>query len=220
MKEELRNLLVKGLSSLNIDIDEDKIKSFDIYLQELIKWNSKYNLTAVTDEESIISKHFLDSAVVSKMIPSKCNNIIDIGSGAGFPGIVLKILRPELAITSVDANEKKIFFQKNVMRKLNVNHIHFSANRVEDSSFIREYNNHFDCAVIRALSKLSEILTLSYPVIKKNGCIFIFKGENYKYGLKELSVSEISDRFVLEKIDPYTLPFLELKHHILVYKKK
>ena len=220
MKEESKDLLVKGLSDLNIDINANQIESFNIYLNELLKWNSKYNLTAITDEKNIIIKHFLDSAIISVKNPCTCGNMVDIGSGAGFPGLVLKILKPEIFLTSVDANEKKIFFQKNLFRKLNQNNITFIANRVDDSSFIEEFKNSFDCAVIRAFSKISEILTLSYPIVKKNGLISIYKGKNYKIDLDELNENEIKDRFKLLKVDSYKLPFINREHNILVFKKK
>jgi 16S rRNA (guanine527-N7)-methyltransferase len=220
MKKELRDMLIEGLKGLDIDIDENHIRLFDIYLQEILKWNAQYNLTAIKDEKSIIIKHFIDSSIVSIRNKCSCGNMVDIGSGAGFPGLILKILKPEIILTSVDANEKKIFFQKNVMRKISKDHIRFIANRVEDSGFIKEYKNFFDCAVVRAFKPVSEILTLAYPILKKGGLISIYKGKNYKKDLEEVDKSEVAGRFELQNVESYKLPFINRHHHILIYQKK
>jgi 16S rRNA (guanine527-N7)-methyltransferase len=220
MKKETKDLLVQGLGELKIDVDTDQIELFDTFLKELLKWNSKYNLTAITNEKDIIIKHFLDSAIISKKIPCICDKMIDIGSGAGFPTLVLKILKPDVSLTSLDSNEKKIFFQKNVIRKLKLDHIKFIVSRAEDSSFIKDYNNYFECAIVRALKQLNEILRLAYPIVKKGGRIFILKGKKYKYELEELNGSKVGGRFKLIKIEPYILPFIKREHFILTYQKK
>ncbi len=222
MKKENKELLLQGFNDLEINIDEKQIELFGKYLDELLKWNSKYNLTAITNEQDVIIKHFLDSAYVSKLLPSKPSaedNMIDIGSGAGLPGLVVKILCPELHLTSVDSNEKKIFFQKNVVRKLGINHIDFISARVEDTSFIMEYKNSFSCAMARALQSLSDILVYTYPIVKKGGKIFIFKGKRYQTELKDLRSKEISNRFSLTAVESYRLPLIDRENYILVFEK-
>lgn len=219
MKKELKELLVQGLNELKIVVDSNQIELFDTFLKELLKWNSKYNLTAITDEKDIIIKHFLDSAVIAKKIPCTCKSMVDIGSGAGFPSLVLKILRPEVRLSSLDSNEKKIFFQKNVIRKLNLDKMDFIVSRAEDSSFIKEYNNHFECVMVRAFRQINVILRIAYPILKKGGKIYILKGKKYKYELEELSGRDIGKRFKLIKIEPYVLPFIKREHYILTYQK-
>lgn len=220
MKEELRELLVEGFGAFGISVNEGQINAFDLYIKELIKWNSKYNLTAIINEKDIIIKHILDSAIT--LTESKCHEgeVADIGSGAGFPGLVLKIVKPEISLTSVDAHEKKIFFQKNVMRMLKINSVKFVAKRVDDSEFIHDYNNFFHCVMSRALKPVNELLTFSYPIVKKGGCIFILKGKNYKFELDELKGSDINDRFELKSIKSYSLPHLDREHYVLLFNRK
>ncbi len=219
MTNELKEILITGLSDLNIEINDHQYELFSIFLSELIKWNSKYNLTAITDEKSIIIKHFLDSAVIANEIRESEKQVMDLGSGAGFPGIVLKILKPDIFLTSVDSNDKKIYFQKNLARLLNLNSTNFVAKRAEESSFIRYYSNFFEYAIVRALKRLPDILTIMYPLVKKGAHVFILKGRNYKYELTELNNKDVSQRFTLKKVEPYTLPYIKREHFILVYEK-
>src|SRR5512136_1652165 len=110
MEAEDRNLLVQGGKAFGINLDEKTIEAFEIYLKELLKWNQKINLTAIRSEKGIVLKHFLDSLSVHPYIPKTCS-LLDIGSGAGFPGIPLKITHPDLEMTLIDSVRKKVDFQ-------------------------------------------------------------------------------------------------------------
>ena len=117
MERENRNLLVEGVKAFGIDLDEKKVGAFDLYLRELLKWNQKINLTAIRSEKGIVVKHFLDSLSAYPYL-SKPSSLLDIGSGAGFPGIPLKMVEPFLEVTLIDSVRKKVDFQKHIIRTL------------------------------------------------------------------------------------------------------
>ncbi len=117
MEEKNKDLLIEGTKAFGIHLDERAIESFEIYLKELLKWNQKINLTAIRSEKGIVLKHFLDSLSICPYLPKQAS-ILDIGSGAGFPGIPLKMVRPSLKITLIDSVRKKIDFQKHLIRSL------------------------------------------------------------------------------------------------------
>src|SRR5512136_485117 len=117
MEAENKDLLVEGARSFGVYLDGKAIESFEIYLKELLKWNQKINLTAIRSEKGIVLKHFLDSLSVTSYLPEHAS-ILDIGSGAGFPGIPLKIVQPAFRITAIDSVRKKVDFQKHIIRAL------------------------------------------------------------------------------------------------------
>ena len=117
METENKDLLVEGAKTFGIHLDGKAIEFFELYLKELLKWNQKINLTAIRSEKGIVLKHFLDSLSVYPYIPKTCS-LLDIGSGAGFPGIPLKITQPNLEMTLIDSVRKKVDFQRHIIRML------------------------------------------------------------------------------------------------------
>jgi 16S rRNA (guanine527-N7)-methyltransferase len=135
METENRNLLVGGAKAFGIDLVEKSVEAFDLYLRELLKWNEKMNLTAIRSEKGIILKHFLDSLSVFPHLP-KISSLLDIGSGAGFPGIPLKMIQPPLEITLIDSVRKKVDFQNHVIRTLGLKGIEAIHGRVQDREIL------------------------------------------------------------------------------------
>ncbi len=174
----LENLLVKGSSELGITLDSRKIQKFLSYHELIKKWNSKINLTSVTDDSEIIVKHFLDSLTVSELITDG-PNILDIGTGAGFPGVPIAIVRESLNITVLDSREKRIFFINEVLRELDLSNVKTVPGRAEDS------NNgvpriNFDYVLTRAVGDIKEVINLSVPYLNEKGKIILMRGKEGK----------------------------------------
>ena len=174
----LENLLVKGSSELGITLDSRKIQKFLSYHELIKKWNSKINLTSVTDDSEIIVKHFLDSLTVSELITDG-PNILDIGTGAGFPGVPIAIVRESLNITVLDSRGKRIFFINEVLRELDLSNVKTVPGRAEDS------NNgvpriNFDYVLTRAVGDIKEVINLSVPYLNEKGKIILMRGKEGK----------------------------------------
>ena len=144
-----QNLIYEGAKNLDIQIDKRKIEKFAIHALELMKWNQKTNLTAITDPFEVAIKHFLDSIVPVKIIPSNAS-LLDIGSGGGFPGIPLKIILPSLSVTLIDASRKKVSFLKHIIRILELKNIDALHIRAEEFANEPGVAKKFDVIISRA----------------------------------------------------------------------
>lgn len=171
------------VKKLGVKIDSKTLNQLNIYYEYLTEYNSHTNLTAIKEKKDVYLKHFYDSLTVTKVIDlNKIKNYLDIGTGAGFPGVILKIFYPHIELYLLDSNNKKIQFLNNLKTKLNIEYktIH---KRAED--FVQEKNNYYDLVTARAVSNLSLITELSIPFINLNGYFIALKG-NVDNELKEL----------------------------------
>ena len=162
MEAENRELLLNGAKIFGLHLDEKALETFDLFLKELLKWNQKINLTAIRSEKGIILKHFLDSLSVYPYL-SKPSSLMDIGSGAGFPGIPLKMVEPCFEVALIDSVRKKVDFQRHVIRMLGLKEIEAIHGRVQDKEILRSMGGQFDAVVSRAFSDLRMLLILSFP---------------------------------------------------------
>jgi 16S rRNA (guanine527-N7)-methyltransferase len=217
MESENRDLLVEGARTLGVYLDEKAINSFELYLKELLKWNQKINLTAIRSEKGIVLKHFLDSLSICPYLP-KQSSILDIGSGAGFPGIPLKVIWPSLEITLIDSVRKKIDFQRHLIRALGLKGIEAIHGRVQDKGILQCLGGRFDVTLSRAFSDLENLLALSFSFLKERGTALAMKGE---LDLREIRrVAEIEGtRYRLQKTISLILPFSSFKRTILLFEK-
>ncbi len=164
----MREYLSEGIKKIGLDINETQVNNLMKYLELLVEYNSHTNLTAIRDEKGIIEKHFLDSLLVMKYIPVKEGKAIDIGTGAGFPGMVLAICNPEIHFTLIDSVGKKINFLKQVKEKLGLSNIEAINIRAEE--FINdEIRETYDIGLCRGVSKLNVILEYVIPFLKVGG---------------------------------------------------
>lgn len=170
-----QNLIYEGAKNLDIQIDKRKIEKFAIHAVELMKWNQKTNLTAITDPFEVAVKHFLDSIVPVKIIPSNAS-LLDIGSGGGFPGIPLKISLPSLSVTLIDASRKKVSFLKHIIRILELKNIDALHIRAEEFANKPGIAKTFDVIISRALSSMTSFALTALPFLKKEGVIIAMKG--------------------------------------------
>jgi len=217
METENKDLLVKGAKTFGIYLGGETIEAFELYLKELLKWNQKINLTAIRSEKGIVLKHFLDSLSVSPYIPKTCS-LLDIGSGAGFPGIPLKITHPDLEMTLIDSVRKKVDFQRHIIRMLGFKGIEAIHGRVQDKGILQSFGGRFDITLSRAFSDLRTLFILGFPLLKKGGRVIAMKGEVEKSEIRLLTETE-GARYRLQKRISLTLPFSSFKRTLLLFEK-
>ncbi len=212
-----KNLLAEGAKAFGIDLDEKAIRAFAVCLEELLRWNQKINLTAIRSEKGIVLRHFLDSLSVAPYLPDHAF-ILDIGSGAGFPGIPLKIVRPALRITLIDSVRKKIDFQRHIIRSLGLKGIEAIHGRAQDTEIRQSLGGRFDITLSRAFSELRTFLVLSFPFLKEGGTAIAMKGRGDD---KETRlVAEMKETpYQLMRTAKFVLPFGHFKRSILLFEK-
>jgi len=217
METANRDLLIEGAKVFGIHLDEKAVETFDLYLQELLKWNQKINLTAIRSEKGIVLKHFLDSLSAHPYLP-KYSYILDIGSGAGFPGIPLKIIQPTLEMILIDSVRKKVDFQRHIIRTLGLKGVETIHGRVQDKEICKSLGERFDVILSRAFSDLHTLLTLSFPFLREGGMVIAMKGE-LESGETRLLTETEGPRYCLQRTVFLTLPFSTFKRTILLFEK-
>ena len=206
-----------AINDLGIEITEQQKKSLQIYCEFLISENQKTNLTAIKEPAEIYLKHFYDSLTITKVVDlTKINNLLDIGSGAGFPGMVIKIFFPAVEVTLLDSNNKKISFLKSLASKLKLENIQFIQERAEE--FIKTKRDSFDLVTARAVANLTTLSELSLPFVKVNGYFIPLKGSN-EIEIKEATYAIKTLGGEIEKIMNFTLPYESGTRNILKIKK-
>lgn len=198
-------LLKKGLSETCSPIPANAVDLFLLYLSELKKWNKAYNLTALRDDKDIIIKHFFDSLLFMKVLPDPpIGDVCDVGSGAGFPGVPIGIVRPDIHITLVEPSRKKCAFLRNIKQLLSLSNITIVEARIED---IRD--SCFNIAVTRALFSVDEFMAKTKNIVVKGGSLIVNKGPKYK---EELEKIPGSTQFIHV---PVVLPLTSLHRHLI-----
>lgn len=194
----------------------DREESLNHYLDLLLKWNSKFNLTAITEPDKIRSHHFEDSLAPLKFIQGK-NSLIDLGTGAGFPGIPLKIYYPEIRTVLIEAKRKKVSFCSEVIRELGLKDIEVIQGRAEDPYIYRELG-YFDIVISRATWPLDVYLEMADPYLGDDSMCITMRGSNWKTELK--SAQEKMKRHLLKLVETYPYSIREdEKRCLLIFKK-
>lgn len=166
---------IKELSKLNINITSKQMEELNIYYNMLIEYNSHTNLTRIVDEEDVYLKHFYDSLTLVKAIKLDNQTLLDIGTGAGFPGVVLKIVFPNLKVTLVDSLNKRVIFLNSVIEKLNLKNI--KAIHIRAEEYIKDNRETFDIVTSRAVANLNMLSELCIPYVKLDGYFIPMKSE-------------------------------------------
>ena len=209
---------MKDLESIfkkyGIKIDKNQQTKFDLYFQYIIEKNKVMNLTAITEENEVIIKHFLDSVLPEKFIPNN-SKIVDVGSGAGFPAIPLKIVRPDLQVCMVDSLNKRVEFLKDVIFNLNLEKTIAIHERVED--FASKNRENFDVAVARAVASLNTLVEYLLPLIKIGGLAIIYKSSKVDEELNEATKAIATLGGKVENIKRFDLEGFE--RNVIIIKK-
>lgn len=216
--EFLRHVKQKA-QEIGYTLQEEQLEQFFTYKELLIEWNKKMNLTAIEQEEDIITKHFIDSLSIATYIPDTAK-VIDIGTGAGFPGIPLKILKKDLSITLLDSLNKRITFLEEVIRNLSLENIQAVHARAEELAHKEEYREQYDIAVSRAVAPMHTLLEYMLPYVKIGGKCICMKGPNLQEESKDLQNCLETLGGKIEKIEEIVLPETEIKRNIMLIKKE
>ena len=217
--KDMTQFLYTTAQSAGFNFSEKQLMQFDVYKELLIEWNKKMNLTAITEPHEIATKHFVDSLYGLKFMQN-AKNLIDVGTGAGFPGIPLKIAKPELKLTLLDSLNKRINFLSEVTEKLDLPDVNCIHSRAEDgaktSSPLRE---SFDVAVSRAVANLSVLAEYCLPYVKCGGVFLAYKGGDVEEECSNASSAiEILGGDITE-VFKYTIPETDITHSVVVIKK-
>jgi len=218
-KEEFLKKLYEKAKMIGVEIDESELEKFYQYMNVLLDWNTKINLTAITDPEEIILKHFIDSITINRHI-LEGQKVIDIGTGAGFPGIPLKILNNKTNFTLVDSLNKRILFLDTVKDEIHLENISCIHARVEDLSQDKEYREVFDIITSRAVARLNILVEYMLPFIKIGGKCICMKGPEIEEEVKEAekAIKLLGGNIIdIEKI---VLPNSDIERNIILIEKK
>lgn len=215
--EEFKELMRSYGKKIEIQFDDKQLNQFYDYMNLLLEWNEKINLTAITEVDDVILKHFIDSMTVLNYIKGN-ENIIDVGTGAGFPGIPIAILKQN-KITLLDSLNKRILFLNDVIEKIDLKNVITIHSRVEEFGQNRMNREKYDISISRAVANLATLVEYLLPLVKIGGRCICMKGseiddeiKNAKYAIKELGGE-------IEKIDKMILPGSDIVRNIIVIRK-
>lgn len=213
----MKDLVTKGAEHFGIYIDETTAEKFDLYYKSVVSYNEKVNLTAITDETEFCVKHFLDSIAAAKFL-SENAKLVDVGSGAGFPAVPLKLIRGDLSVTMIDALGKRVTFLNSVTEELGLKDIRAIHLRAEDAAK-GELRESFDVVTARAVSELRTLAEYCLPLVKIGGRFVSYKSANSD---EEIKAAENAIKILggtIEKIDDFWLPISGEKRRLVIIKK-
>ena len=209
-----------ALQKHGIELNEQQLNQFDIYFRLLVEWNEKVNLTALTSKEDVYLKHFYDSISAAFYYDfTKKLHICDVGAGAGFPSIPLKICFPHLKVTIVDSLKKRIGFLNHLAAELKIKDVEFHHSRAEDFGTNKEFRENYDIVMARAVARMSVLSELCLPLCKLNGMFIAMKGSQAN---EELIVSEKAIKVLggkVNHINTFTLPQEDSERSIIIVEK-
>ena len=222
MKKDFSQLK-KDLNEFGIELTAEMEEQFLLYYNMLIEWNSFMNLTAITDFDEVLKKHFTDSVSLIRAIPDlaeKRFKVIDVGTGAGFPGIPLKIVFPNISVVLLDSLNKRVNFLKEVISKLQLTDITAVHGRAEDFAQNKEYRESFDLCVSRAVANLATLSEYCLPFVRKNGRFISYKSEKVseEFEVSGKAISVLGGEY--ENQVTFELPDSDIYRNLFVIKKK
>ena len=215
-----RDVLATAAGEYSLQLTEEQLNHYTTYFEMLVEWNEKINLTAITDPNEVAVKHMIDSlSCYNGDIFKKGAKIIDVGTGAGFPGLPLKIFRPDLKLTLFDSLNKRILFLKAVAQKLEINDIEFVHSRAEDGGKNKQHREQYDIAVSRSVARLNVLRELCLPFVAVGGFFIALKGSQYSQEIKEATGALRQLGGEIAKIENVKLPGLNDVRAVVYIKK-
>ena len=217
MKEEFINKMKENEKYFDFHFSVEQLEQFFAYMNLLIEWNEKMNLTAIVEPNEIILKHFIDSITILKEINNN-SKIIDVGTGAGFPGVPLSIMNPTLKITLADSLNKRLIFLQEVVNQLGLKNIEIIHARAEELGKNKKYRENFDAATSRAVANLSTLSEYLIPLVKVGGKIISMKAGGAQ---EEIEAAKKAIKILggkIEGIEEFKLPKTEIERTIILIK--
>lgn len=205
---------ITALQELNIDITEEQLNKLNKFYKLLIEWNKKINLTRIVEEKEVYLKHFYDSLTIVKAVDlSEKETLCDVGTGAGFPGIVLKIIYPNLKITLVDSLLKRVNYLNSIIKELELNNIKAIHSRGED------FNDKFDVVTARAVANIEKLLNFTMHLVNENGVFVAMKG-NIDEEVTDEIIQKINKKYKILSINKFLLPVENSNRSLVIIKNK
>lgn len=217
-KEDFCKELYNQANKLDIELTQIQLYQFYLYMEQLLEWNEKINLTAITEPNDIILKHFIDSITINKHI-EKGYSLIDVGTGAGFPGIPLKILNKDLNVTLLDSLNKRIKFLDNLKEMLDIKDINCLHSRAEEISKNKDYRECFDIVTSRAVARLNTLVEYMIPLVKIGGKCICMKGSVIQEEIEESKKAIEVLGGKIEVIEKFQLPGTDIERNIVIIRK-
>ena len=204
---------LEELAKIGINPTEEQLSQLDRFYHLMLEWNEKINLTRITAEKEVYLKHFYDSLTLNKVVDLKnVNTLCDVGTGAGFPGVVLKIVFPNLKITLVDSLQKRVNYLNEIIKELKLQDIEAIHSRGED------YKGEFDVVTSRAVANIERLVDYTMHLVSKNGVFVAMKG-NIDKELTESVAKKLNKKYRIIKIEKFTLPIENSERSLVVIKK-
>lgn len=217
-KKRFEEEMSKKSKILGVRFSVEQIEQFYKYMNLLIEWNEKMNLTAITEPKEIILKHFIDSITILKYIDDN-SKLVDVGTGAGFPGVPLSIMNPTLKTTLVDSLNKRLIFLQEVVKELNLKNIEIVHARAEEFGQNKNYREKFDIATSRAVANLATLSEYLVPLVKIGGKIISMKASNAKEEINDAQKAIEVLGGKIEKIEEFDLPESDIGRTIIIIDK-
>ena len=218
-KEEFYMKMKQKAEEIDINLTVEQLWKFYSYMELLIEWNEKINLTAIIEPEEIILKHFIDSLTIYKYI-EKDNKVVDVGTGAGFPGIPLKIANPELKITLVDSLNKRLIFLQDVINKLQLKNVEIIHARAEEFGQNKKFREKFDIATSRAVANLSTLSEYLIPLVKLNGKCICMKAGDADQEIEEAKKAINVLGGTIKEVENFMLPQSDIGRTVIIINKE
>jgi len=214
--------LTHGAQQFGLTLSEAQRQAFDTYRRELITWNEKFNLTRIVEPEEITVKHFLDSLSIYPLLSNLPSDfsLIDVGTGAGFPGLPLKIVLPHIRLTLLESTRKKTTFLQHIVDLLNLTDVTVVTARAEEAGRQPAHRQQYDVAVARAVAVLSTLAEYTLPLIKVGGTVIVQKGQNPADEVKSAANALEILGGKVDQILPVDVPGLEAERHLIVIRKR
>ena len=217
---DIKQQLIEGAKVLNVNLTEQQADQLIRYKELLVEWNEKMNLTAITEDLEVITKHFLDCLTVQSSIDlTQVSSLVDVGTGAGFPGLVLKIAFPNLHITLIDSLNKRLKFLQHVIDELGLTGIECVHGRAEDLGKNKAYREQFEVCASRAVANLAVLSEYTLPFVKKEGYLIALKGQKLDEELAEGEKAITILGGTIDQLVDVVVPYTDLKHRIAKIKK-
>lgn len=218
---ELKDILTAGLDQMGVSVNSQQLDQFGLFLNLLLDWNQRMNLTALKEPKQVITHHFLDSATCALGEGfARHRRLLDLGTGAGFPGMPLQILFPAQQYTLMDALQKRIRFLEETRKLLQLESLHLVHARAEEAGKGKEHRENYEAAVSRAVASLPALLEYTVPFLQVEGLFYCQKGPRWQEEVVDAANAMQALAVTLEESLPVTVPFTDRTHQLLIFRKR